>query len=591
MVSSTQTNALERVDRIVLVADVVESVRLMDDDEDEFVRRLVSLMDVVGREVMPRFQGRLVKSTGDGFIAEFQDARSAVMAGFDIVRHTAEANETVEPGARLHLRVGIEKAAVYVADCDLLGRGVNRASRLASLASPSEIVVSAPVRAQLTASLDAEVEDLGHCFLKHIKGPVHAFVVRPVGSHPVLEPRVEEADLFPLVAVVPLSTREDEGTPDLFGEVVAEELIRALSHATDLHVVSRLTTTVFRDRRMSAHSIGRKLDANYVISGRCRQSGRTVTVDLELFETATGSVLSTEQFHARGEGLSGRRRDLVGSMVEWVTRTILAQELKRVRSRAIPTLESSSLLIAAVGLMHRLSHSDFEEAEKLLHALVERAPREAIPLAWLAKWHVLRVQQGWSEDPSEDSALALQCTRRALNTDPECPLALAIDGFVQTNLLKRMDAGLDRYERALESNPSEPLAWLLKGTLHAFKGEGGEAIRCTQRALKLSPLDPHRFFYDSLSATAYLSARQYERALHAATRSFRANRTHTSTLRAMAVAQWQLGLRNEARSTCAALLTLDPGFTVSGWCERSPSYDFPIGREWAAIFRDMGIPD
>jgi tetratricopeptide (TPR) repeat protein len=177
------------------------------------------------------------------------------------------------------------------------------------------------------------------------------------------------------------------------------------------------------------------------------------------------------------------------------------------------------------------------------------------------------------------------------DTDPQCSLALAVDGFVHTNLLKRLDVGLERYERAIRTNPSDSLAWLLKGTLHAFKSEGLQAVTCTHRALRLSPLDPHRYFYDSLAATAHLSAHQFDRALKAAQRSLRANRTHTSTLRAMAVAQWHLGHHDAARATAQELLRLEPSFTVSGWLERSPSSSYPIGQEWANTFRELGIPN
>ncbi|HMP06618.1 MAG TPA: hypothetical protein PJ982_09730, partial [Lacipirellulaceae bacterium] len=75
-------------------------------------------------------------------------------------------------------------------------------------------------------------------------------------------------------------------------------------------------------------------------------------------------------------------------------------------------------------------------ARTLLEALVERAPRQAVPQAWLAKWHVLKVQQGWSTDPAEDAGRALALTRLALDTHPECTLSLAVDGFVELTILR-----------------------------------------------------------------------------------------------------------------------------------------------------------
>jgi tetratricopeptide (TPR) repeat protein len=163
-------------------------------------------------------------------------------------------------------------------------------------------------------------------------------------------------------------------------------------------------------------------------------------------------------------------------------------------------------------------------------------------------------------------------------------------GFVHTNLLKRLDVAEELYARALQINPNEALAWLLKGTLHAFKGEGALAVEHTERSLKLSPLDPHRYFFDSLAATAALSAGHYNRAIELATRSLRANRTHTSTFRALAISQWQLGLENEARATVHELLRLDPGLTVTQYRERNPSGGYETGKIWSNALLGAGVP-
>src|SRR6185295_10984812 len=107
----------------------------------------------------------------------------------------------------------------------------------------------------------------------------------------------------------------------------------------------------------------------------------------------------------------------------------------------------------------------------------------------------------------------------------------------------------------------------------------------------LSPLDPHRYFYDSLAATAATSAGRYRRALELAQRSLRANRKHTSTWRSLTVAQWQLGRFDEARQSAQELLKLQPSLTVSGWLRGSPAAGYEIGRVAADVMRNAGIPE
>jgi class 3 adenylate cyclase/TolB-like protein/Tfp pilus assembly protein PilF len=582
---------VERLVQTVLFVDIVESVRLMERDEEDAIRRWRDMVEHIECHVLPACDGRLVKSTGDGLLLAFGSVQSAISAAFAIQHAMNRRNHCLPADRHMLLRMGMEVSDVVVDQYDVYGRGVMLAARLMTLAGPGEIVVSAHVRDQLTPVLDADVEDLGECHLKHIKNPVRAYRIGPPGEHPVVEPVIPFGELLPTIAVIPFSAREAEGEHNVLGEVIADEIISALSRSSEMNVISRLSTTAFRGREVILDEISAHLNANYVLSGVYRVKDRKVLLDAELAEAKSGQIVWAERLEDEVQGILSGEQVLIERVVADVCNAVMARELQRARSQALPTLKSYTLLMAAISLMHRLSLRDFEDARHMLQTLIDRATRQSVPLAWMAKWHVLRVQQGWSADPEQDGQFALECTKRALEADPQSSLALAIDGFVHTNLLKRLDVAEERYERAIQINPNDALAWLLKGTLHAFKGEGAKAVDDTQRALKLTPLDPHRYFYDSLSATACLAANQYENALELARRSLRANRTHTSTLRVMAAAHWRMGHQQEARATAQELMKLEPNLTVSRWLARSPSAPYKIGEEWAEVLRQVGVPN
>ncbi|MCB5175246.1 MULTISPECIES: adenylate/guanylate cyclase domain-containing protein [Microvirga] len=584
-------SAAVRANRAVLILDVVESVRHVEQDETAFVSRWLAFVEHVRTEILPEFNGHFTKGLGDGMLLDFDDARSAVSAAFAIQQASHRGNAGLPPAQQVMLRMGVEISDVIVDHADLYGRGVSRAARLLTLAGPGEIVISANLRDQLTADLDADIEDLGECYLKHVPQPVRTYRIGPPGPRPVIEPGVFVDDLRPTLAVVPFTTDDAGDEHHVLGEVLAEELIQDLSRSPELHVISRLSTTVFRGRDTPLAQISANLNADYVLSGEYRVTDRFVAIEAELMEAKSGQTAWAGRCKGQIAAVLSGKRELIDEIAINVSAAVMVSELQRAQSQALPTLKSYTLLIAAVALMHRLSSIDFDQARRLLETLIERAPRQAVPRAWLAKWHVLRVQQGWSEDPQQDARYALQCTKQALDIDPHCSLALSVDGFVHTNLLKELDTAKARYDLALLTNPNDSLAWLLLGTLHAFKGEGTPAVSCTQRALRLSPLDPHRYFYDSLSATAHLAAHQYERALKLAQRSLRANCTHTSTLRAMAIAQWHLGRHEDARRTVRKLLQMEPQLTIRRWRERSPSAGYRIGDEWAATLRNAGVPE
>ena len=476
------------------------------------------------------------------------------------------------------LRMGIEVSDVIVEAEDVFGHGVNLAARLMSLAGPGEIVVSQRVRDGLTPSLDADVEDLGDCYVKGIPQPVRAYRVGPPGPQPMVRPR------WP-------STSWRRRSPSSRSPRATSPTTRAWSAKSS----PRRSSGACRTPRTSSSSRASRRPPSAAATPRSRRSARTSApttssraptarrnshfkLDVELAETKSGRILWIESLDDDLAAIVSGEQELIGRLIAGVGAAVTTRELQRSRSQPLPTLKAYTLLMGAISLMHRLSPPDFAEAHRLLQALIDRGVRHPLPIAWLGNWHVLRVQQGWSDDPPRDTYLALECTKRALDMDPDHSLALAIDGFVHVNLLKKFDVAEESYERALAANPSNAFAWLLKGTLHAFKSEGEPAVEYTERALALSPLDPHRYFYDSLAATAAVSAGRYGARLELAQRSLRANRKHTSTWRAhdrRAVAARPL--RRGAQSA-QELLKLQPTMTVSGWLKGSPAAGYEIGR-------------
>ena len=583
--------AIHRAEKVVLFVDIVESVRLIETDEEGTIQRWLELVAHIDSTILPSANGRSVKSSGDGMLLEFDTVREAVQAGFKILKTNTSINGSLSDDRRIHLRIGIDADDVIIEKNDLYGRGVNLAARLMALAGRDEIVISAGARDQLTADLDADIEDLGECYLRHISDSVRAYRVGPPGVRQVVRSGLLRESLAPTIAVIPFKSLFGDIEQDVLGEILADESIAALSRHAELNVISRLSTTAFRNRELSQVEVLRHLNADYSVSGVYRCTHGEVLVDIELASAQTGKVIWSDRLREPIEDVLKGEQKLINELVKNIGRAIMSRELQMSRSQPLPTLKAYTLLMGAIALMHRLSHSDFERARQLLQTLLERNGNEPIPNAWLANWHVLRVQQGWSIDPKQDAYFALECTKRALDVDPDCDLALAIDGFVHTNLLKRFDVAQHHYNMAIDINPNNALAWLLRGTLHAFKGEGERAIEDTHKALQLSPLDPHSYFYDALAASACFAGGEFEQAVSLAQRSLKANRTHTSTLRVLGVSKWQLGQHEEAKAIGSELMKIEPGLTVSGWLMRAPSADFKIGTEFADLLRKIGVPE
>ena len=582
---------LTRARRAIVVVDVVESVRLMQEDEAGFIDRWRRFVHEVRTEVLPKHGGRMVKSLGDGMLLEFAHARQAAKSAWLIHRLVASQKDTTAAASPLRLRMAVHCADVAIDDLDVYGEGVNLCARLASIAGPDQTATSAEARDEIVDGLDADVEDLGECFLKHMELPVRCYVIREIGEGLMGRQLAPPAALtWPTIAVVPFECADGSDPGHIHGEACTDEVVAKLVRVPQLHVVSTMSTRALRGRVIEAHVIGHHLGATYIVAGRYRVESDRLELFFELTDGRNGALVWAERV---GNSLKSPRDAwaLLGAAVtEQVLAALLRHELNRTAGHSLATVEAYTLFFAAVSLMHRATARDFDRARAMLEELAWRNARSAVGHAWLAKWHVLRVVQGWSPDPSAEGAKALDCTRRALDANSNDALALAIGGLVHGYLRKDLATAGTHYDAARQANPNEPLAWLFTATWRSYRDEGADAEQAADMALRLSPLDPMKYFFDSLAATAVLSNGSHARAIELAQRSLRTNRTHASTWRTLALAQSLAGSMDEARQTVAQLRQIEPKLTASTFLERYPGRDARHAPRYAQALIDAGLP-
>jgi adenylate cyclase len=582
-----------RSHRTVLMSDLVESVRLMQLDETGTVRRWQALFDAVEHGLLPRHAGRLVRDSGDGIVAEFADLPDALRCAWAMHAELARCCAGLDAALRMWLRIGLHVTDLIADGRDVYGHGVNVAARLMSLAGPGETVVSAAARDELVPGLDAEVEDLGPCFLKHIDEPVRAFRVGPAGPRPVVPRPLPQADAFrPTIAVLPFRARVPDERAGALGEALAEDLIAALSRQPQWQVVSRLSSArVVTRPGLSEVEAGERLGAAYVLSGRQSILGESVKLFIELVEVGDGRVVWADSRTSTIAAMFGAADDLVPGIVSAVSVALLRREFERARSAAMPNLNAFTLLLDAVAAMHELSQERGRTAREILEYLAERHPRAAEPRAWIGKWHFLRVAQAAADDPVREIGRARAELRRALDSNAEHALSLALDGHLLAYVDRDLDGAQARLEAALASNPSEPLAWLFLSALHCHRGEGAAARHAAENAQRLSPLDPLRYFYAIFAAEAELLCGEHAGAIELARESIRLNRMHLSSYATLAIAQQLAGQHDAARQTVRALLALRPNASVRRYIENHPGSSRPHVGLHADALREAGVPE
>ncbi|MEN0001947.1 MAG: hypothetical protein AAF940_13790 [Pseudomonadota bacterium] len=394
----------------------------------------------------------------------------------------------------------------------------------------------------------------------------------------------------PTIAIIPLLSLNGGREGEVIGDWMAEDISRSLARSSLISVISHLSARRLNQRALTTQDIRSSLAADYAVTGTVRRNGDQIIAELDFIETSDGEILWTRRFTADHNKMFDLNSQLTAQVAKAVGETVIDEAITSAHQTEAVNVPNHRLLLAGIGYMHRNTLRAFSRARPLLEEAIARAEGKSELLAWLGKWYILAVTNGWSTNPKRDISLAFDATARALDINPKCPMSLTMDGFALNNLRHDLDTAGKRFETALSYNPNEGLAWLLKGALCAFADKSQEAVKHVGHARHLSPIDPLGYFYDSLSATAHFANHDNKTALDLANRSLSTNNRHASTMRVKLAALQELGLDAEAAAVASKILDHQPDFTVESYLSTHPAAQFEIGKRMAAALAYAGIP-
>ena len=230
---------VERRLAAILAADVAGYSRLMEADEEGTLTALRAIRRELGDLWVAEHRGRIVKTTGDGLLVEFQSVVDAVRCAVELQRGMAEHNAAVPQDKRIEFRIGIHQGDIIADDGDIFGDGVNLAARLEGLAEPGGICVSGGVRDEIRDKLDVGFEDLGEQQVKNISRPVRVFCAQLGTPKAAAEmaPVLALPDK-PSLAVLPFQNMTGDAEQDYFVDGMVEEITTAIARLPWLFVIA-----------------------------------------------------------------------------------------------------------------------------------------------------------------------------------------------------------------------------------------------------------------------------------------------------------------------------------------------------------------
>ncbi len=295
----------------VMFTDLVDSTRLAQTDERSALA-LIQEQERISRAVLPKFHGRVIKSTGDGLLAEFPSALDAVEGALALQKRIRSRRGAAK-GPELRLRIGIHLGDVHRRGDDIIGDAVNIAARVQSVAEPGGICVSESVFKQVRNKGPFSLTALGPQSLKGVVEPIELYRVSPPR-----EPGGERASSpdHPRLAVLPLANISPDPKDEYFADGLTEELISELSQVRGLSVIARTSVAPYKSAPKSIAQVAADLGVSTVLEGSVRKSGNQVRISLTLVDAGTQRQLWMHRYDRQVDDVFAVQDDIARHTAE-----------------------------------------------------------------------------------------------------------------------------------------------------------------------------------------------------------------------------------------------------------------------------------
>jgi adenylate cyclase len=442
------------------------------------------------RPLIGLHQGREVKSTGDGFLVEFDSALKAVRCAVNIQRRIYERNS--ESGqSPIRVRIGVHLGDVVQNGSDILGDAVNVAARIEPLAQPGGICVSGAVYEQVRTKVTEKFERLEPKALKGVELPMEVYRVLPSWEANGGTAADETSQGFDKtrVAVLPFANISPDPNDEYFADGLTEELIANLSLVPGLKVIARTSVLGYKKGETKVAAIGKELGVGTVVEGSVRRAANKIRVTVQVIDVATEAHLWTAKYDDDLDDIFAVQSEIASKVATSLPGSLTKPEA------AVPALErprETQAYLAYLQGQALIWNSDEASLRKALEHFqkaLESDPTFARAYAGLSRTYINMGIEGymaWTGAIEMSQAAA----ERASRLDPDLAEAHSLLGevaFMADDPAEILDQEL---RRALELNPNLAMAHSILSSLAGSYGIMETYLHEADEAYRLDPLSP-----------------------------------------------------------------------------------------------------
>lgn len=470
----------------IMFTDIVGYSQIAQQDEP----LAISLLNEQRRVLRAAFKGHggaEIKTMGDGFLVEFASAIEAAKCAVEIQKRLQERNGASPPGRRILLRIGIHVGDILEDGDDIVGDGVNVASRIEPLASPGGICVSQQVFDHIRNKLDDEIVSMGRRELKHLEEPVQVYEILVGGRR--MAPRVTKPapPTKHRLAVLPLASISASSEDDYFADGLTEELISTVSRIAGVSVIARTSVMRYKGASKGIADIGRELDVESVVEGSVRRLGERLRITAKLVDAKTEENLWSQQYDRNIDDIFAIQSDIAGRIAEALNLELLLRDKQGIERRFTRNLDAYHSYLKGRYFWNKRNKETLEKAIGYFKQALEQDEEYAPAYAGLADAYAALALLEFVA-PREAYPEAKKMVERALAIDNGLAEAHTSLALIRFQYDWDWEGSELEFKRAIELNANYAPAHHFYADMLKARGRFDEAMEQIKLAQELDPL-------------------------------------------------------------------------------------------------------
>jgi len=359
--------------------------------------------------------------------------------------------------------------------------------------------------------------------------------------------------------VLAFNNMSGDAQQEFFSDGISEDIITDLSRLSELHVVARNSSFVYKKAAVSVPDAAKALGVRYVLEGSVRKAGNRVRVTAQLIDSSSGGHVWANRFDRELTDIFVVQDEITREIVTALKLKLTAGERDWMGRRRAVNVEAYELLLRGREQAWALTRSGNIAARSLTGAAIAIDPGYAAAHALIAFTHLNDYANGFAGDPEHSLRTGFELAQRVVEMDQDEPA-----GHLALGIAYSWRRDLDRAEaearRGLALSPNSVELLILLANVQIFAGKPADALVTLDESTRL---DPH---YPDIAlqflADARFSLGHYEEAIAAIEERLARNPQSETAYALLASCYGQLGRAEEGRKAWEQALRINPDFSI-----------------------------